>query len=336
MRVPEGGDALPDVASPAFRPFTPTLMRTMPIPATHLTRSTSATPARTVLTFVTPNEQHRIDAAGQGVWTTVHRDSLEQVLAELRARPATAVVVSAVRYQHHHANTVARMVREFPCVPAVALLTATEVRATQAVLALGHHGVRTLVDARDAGGWRDLRHLVTREDPSAIEAQARVRLHEDLRGAHAACLKFIDVLFGAAPFTTVRSLARALEVHPTTLMSRFFRAGLPPAKRYVAYARLTRAARLLESPGVSITQAAFQLEFSSPQSFSRHVQSVMHIGSLDFRQRYTGASMLEEFRQQLVLPHREALLRFDPMSSPLAWRSPLRMVAERPAAARRA
>lgn len=306
------------------------LMRTMSASPMHLTRATSAVSARTVLTFVTPNEQHRIDAAGQGVWTTVHRDSLEQVLAELRARPATAVVVSAVRYQHQHANTVARMVREFPCVPAVALLTATEARATQAVLALGQHGVRTLVDARDAGGWRDLRHLVTREDPSAIEVQARVRLHEDLRGAHPACLRFIEVLFAGAPFTTVRALARALDVNPTTLMSRFFRAGLPPAKRYVAYARLVRAARLLESPGVSITQAAFQMEFSSPQSFSRHVQSVLHIGSIDFRQRYTGASMLEEFRALLVLPHRESLLRFDPMSSPLTWRPPLRMVAERP------
>ena len=232
-------------------------------------------------------------------------------------------------YQHQHANTVARMVREFPCVPAVALLTATEARATQAVLALGQHGVRTLVDARDAGGWRDLRHLVTREDPSAIEVQARARLHEDLRGAHPACLRFIDVLFGGAPFTTVRALARALNVNPTTLMSRFFRAGLPPAKRYVAYARLVRAARLLESPGVSITQAAFQMEFSSPQSFSRHLHSVLHMGSLDFRQRHTGASMLEEFRAVFVLPHRDALLRFDPLSSPLAWRPPLRMVAER-------
>jgi hypothetical protein len=42
----------------------------------------------------------------------------------------------------------ARLVREFPRVPAVALLTANEPRTTQSVLALGQQGIRALVK-----GW---------------------------------------------------------------------------------------------------------------------------------------------------------------------------------------
>lgn len=301
----------------------------MPTSPASVTRGTTTTvQSRAVLTFVTPSEQHRIDAAGQGVFTSVHRDSAEQLLSELRTRPYCAVVVSVSRYQQQHAPTVARLVREFPGVPAVALLTASEGRATQAVLALGHHGVRTLVDAREPTGWRDLRQLVTRADPDAIETRARARVHALLRGAHPHSLRMFDTLFGETTFTTVRQFARALQVHSTTLMSRFFRAGLPPAKRYVSYARLIRAARLLESPGLSITQVAFQLDFSSPQSFSRHLHGVLQMGALDFRRQHTGETMLDLFSETLVSPYSDALLRFDPLASPAAWAVPLRMVPD--------
>jgi AraC-like DNA-binding protein len=280
--------------------------------------------SKAVITFLTPLEQQRVDAAGKGVYTTVHRENLDQVLTDLRAQPVSAVLVSVARYQQQsHAGQLARMVREFPGVPAVALLGAADPRhATQAVLQLGHQGVRTLVDVREPSGWRDLRQLVADEHPESIEAIARQRLHLDLHQAVPGCRRFFDMLFSVPrTLTTVRELTRMAGVTPTTFMSRFCRAGIPAPKKYLAFARLVRAARLFENPGYSITQVAFLLEYSSPQAFSRHVQNLLDMPAATFRRTRTGEQMLQEFRETLVLPYREALQTFDPFHSPPAWLS---------------
>jgi hypothetical protein len=196
--------------------------------------------AKSVLTFVTPAERERVEVAGKGCWTTRHRDTLDDVLHDLRAHPVSAVIVSVACYQQQHAGTVARMVREFPQVPSVALLTAMETtRASQAVLALGQHGVRRLVDARQPAGWRDLREVVAQDDPESIETIARQRLRQDLAGAVPECLRFFDMLFTVPrTLTTVRMFAREAGIMPTTFMSRFFRARIPAPKKYLSRRRM--------------------------------------------------------------------------------------------------
>jgi AraC-like DNA-binding protein len=275
---------------------------------------------KAVLTFVTPGERPRVEAAGAGCYVALHRETLDQMLDDMRRQPVSAVVVSVARYQQHDGATMARLVREFPAVPAVALLTASESRATQALLSLGQHGVRTVVDAREPAGWRDLRTLVSREDPRAIEAIAKARILDDLPNASLTSRRFITALFDAPlTCTTVRDFARRQGVTPTTFMTRFFRAGIPPAKRYLSYARLVRAASLFENPGLSITQVALQLEYSSPQSFSRHLHALLGHGAGEFRRRYTGCEMLDRMRDDLILPYRHALSHFDPYHAPPQW-----------------
>ena len=83
-------------------------------------------------------------------------------------------------------------------------------------------------------------------------------------------------------------------------MSRFFRAGMPPVKRFLSLARLTYAARLFENPGISIANVANQLDYSSPQSFGRHVRTLLDLTAGQFRQRYDGAGMLKHFRDEFV------------------------------------
>ena len=112
---------------------------------------------------------------------------------------------------------------------------------------------------------------------------------------------------------------RGLGVLPTTFMSRFFRAALPAPKRYLAEARLVRAARLLENPGLSITHVANALEYSSPQSFSRHVQTLLHCTAAEFRRTHDGEGMLERMRRELVLPYADALRRFEPFAATPQW-----------------
>lgn len=286
----------------------------------------SPSPIHHVYTLLTPGERERVDAAARGCFAAIHQESLDQLLTDLRTRSATAILLSVARLQQgppHQTAGLARVVREFPRIPAVALLTGVESKPTHTLFAMGQQGVRALVDVREPAGWRDLRALVIRQETGTIEAEAIRQLREVLPDARPECLRFLDTLFLVSPhLTTIRELTRRLHVHPTTFMSRFTRVGLPTPKRYLAYARLVRAAARLENPGFSITQVAFQLDFSSPQSFSRHVQSVIGMSAAAFRRRHTGQTMLQQMLEELVIPHRDALRILDPFASQPQWMVP--------------
>jgi AraC-like DNA-binding protein len=213
------------------------------------------------------------------------------------------------------------LVREFPRIPAVALLTQLEPTTPRTVLTLGYSGVRALIDVRQPAGWRELREVLLAERADDIERLALGQLALDLVGAPDDCWRFFEALFKRPPrATTVRGLATHLRVVPSTLMSRFFRAHLPAPKRYLASARLIQAARLFENPGLSVANVADHLEYSSPQSFGRHVRTMLCMTAVAFRQRYDGEGMLQRFREELVIPHLPTLRNFTPLSASSGWR----------------
>lgn len=272
-----------------------------------------------VSTMLDPSERARVDAAGAGLYRTIHRESLDDILRDLRERPIGAVLLSVTRCAERDAARLATMVREFPRIPAVALLSQVEQQTPRAVLALGRSGVRTLVDVRQPTGWRELRTVLIEGRADDIQRLALAALVTDLPDAHEECRRFFEILFRPGNAATVRALARALDILPSTLMSRFFRARLPAPKRYLAMARLVRAARLLENAGLSVANVANHLDYSSPQSFGRHVRTMLGITAVEFRQRYDGEGMLRRFRDDLVIPHTSVLRRFTPLSGPPAW-----------------
>jgi hypothetical protein len=102
-------------------------------------------------------------------------------------------------------------------------------------------------------------------------------------------------------------------------MSRFFRAKLPAPKRYLSLARLIRAARLFENPGLSVARVANHLDYSSPQSFGRHVRTVMKMSPVKFRTTYDGQGMLQFFRTDLILPYVDVLCTFRPSAAYPGW-----------------
>ena len=281
-------------------------------------RSSVGTPNESlaaVATMLDPAERARVDAAGIGVYRALHRDSLDDVFRDLRERPIGAVLVSVCRCADRDAAKIARLVREFPRIPAVALLTQLEQQTPRAVLALGRSGIRAIVDVRQPTGWRELRAVLAEGRGDDIQRLALARIAEDLPNATGDCQQFFELVFRPRPVGTVRGLARALGVLPSTLMSRFFRARLPAPKRYLATARLVRAARLLENPGLSVASVANHLDYSSPQSFNRHVRTMLELSAVEFRERYDGEGMLHRFREELVIPHAEVLRSFSPLTS---------------------
>jgi AraC-like DNA-binding protein len=280
----------------------------------HPTPATRASLAP-VTTILTPAERVRVDAAGEGLYTAMHRDNIDDVIRDLKEHHAAAVLVSVTRCGPRDATRVAMLVREFPRVPTVALLTDLELNAPNSVLTLGRSGVQTLVDVRQPSGWRQLRDVLLADQSRDINRLALAQLSIDLVGTHPDCWRFFEILFGVpAGIGTVRLLSRHLSVIPSTLMSRFFRARLPAPKRYLATARLVRAAQLFENPGLSIANVANRLDYSSPQSFGRHVRGLIQLTAVEFRQKYDGEGMLQRFREDLVLPYLKTLREFSPLT----------------------
>ena len=265
--------------------------------------------------MLTPNERIRVDAAGEGSYHALHRDSVAELVQDLKSNRVKAVLVSVTCCDQRARAGVAALVREFPRVPTVALLTQLDRSTPVAMLALGSTGVRQVVDVREADGWRELRTYLLAARGEDIQRQALGQLAMDLAGVPQDCWRFFEALFLLPPrVSTVRMLSGRLDVLPSTLMSRFFRARLPAPKRYLAMARLVRAARLFENPGFSVANVSNHLDYSSPQSFGRHVRTLMRMTAVEFRDRYDGEGMLQHFRQHLVLPHTERLRTLRPLS----------------------
>jgi AraC-like DNA-binding protein len=267
----------------------------------------------TVAAVLLPGERLRVDAAGNGCFAVVHRDSISDAVRVVRERPVDAILVSVHRCQPEQIETVGHLVRDFPSIPTVALLSQHDAGATEMLLRLGASGVRQVVDVTSPAGWSRLRQVVGQP---ATRAAARIQgpVLAALADAPPDARLFVEAVIRLAPDTpTVRLLAARLHLRPSTLMSRFARAGLPSPKTYLAGVRLLHAAQLFEDPGLSIADVAYRLEYSSPQSFGRHLRSLLGITSSEYRRRFSFSAAVERFVQLMITPYRSAWLSFHPL-----------------------
>jgi AraC-like DNA-binding protein len=289
--------------------------------------SAARTPAPHVVTWLTTYERARLDLAAAecgGCLVAVHRDTLAEVRADLVAGEADAVLVSAARLVPADVPTLTSLVRGFPGAPVFGFLAeADEAQAVTGALLLGRAGARGVLDVRTPEDWQVLRATFAprrlpdaflRECVASVLAEIRDGdVHDDSDGTHIAdgLARFFCLAF-APDITSAKTLAARLGVHPTTLMCRFFRAGLPSPRRYVALARLTWAAWLGEQPGRRIADIAHRLDVSSPSSFHRTVRLLTGRSAPEFRRTTTGRAMLDQYRAALVTPYRATLRAFDP------------------------
>jgi AraC-like DNA-binding protein len=224
---------------------------------------------------------------------------------------------------------VAAVLREFPTVPTVALLGA-EAPSAESLLRIGNAGITRLVDVRVPAGWSQLRRILAAEATRASDRVALAMIREEVAPVSDDTWQFFEALFAAsARNDTVQALSLRMQVLPSTLMSRFFRAKLPAPKRYLAYARLVRAARLFEDQGHAIADVANALDFSSPQSFGRHVQTFLKVSAGEFRRQYTADRMLARFMDELVRPHKAKLRQLRPLAVRPGMRALPHSVADR-------
>jgi AraC-like DNA-binding protein len=280
-------------------------------------RAVTSAPRARVGTWLSVGERSRVEAAAGAHATFSHRESLHAVRGDLTMGRIDAVLVSAAVVRLPDASTLSALVHDFPGTPVVGLVAeVNESEALARALIFGLAGVRVLVDARSAAGWAalrstlDARHLPNAFAQWAVRTLTSGQATGSVTGAPG-WARFLAAVFSPG-VTRAEQLATSLGVCPSTLTSRFYRAGLPSPKKYIAYARLVWAARLAESPGLPISAIAHQLDASSPQSFGRTVRTFTGMTAGTFRQRYDGEGMLARFRVELIEPYRDTLRTFDP------------------------
>jgi len=268
-----------------------------------------------VSTMLTPDERMRVDAVGTGLYQAQHRNQVCELIADVRDHRTKAIIISLQCYEESRQQRLVKTICEVPQIPTIVLLSTVSNRTPSALVQLGKEGIRCVIDVRSAYGWQNLREYLSKEFTLSIERYAVAKLEKYINEVTPESWTFLKTVFQMSEnVASVRLLAKSLEILPSTLMSRFFRAGLPAPKRYLAMARLVRAARLFENRGFSVANVANHLEYSSPQSFGRHVRTVMGVTAGQFRQKYSGAEMMEMFDRDLVMPYVRTLAEFNPLS----------------------
>lgn len=260
-----------------------------------------------------PTERPQVEAAGTGCFTVLVRDTVPEALQAVRERPVDAVLLSVHRCVPAEADTIRQLLSAFPGLPTIALVSRPDPVAAETLLRLGASGVRDVIDVTAPSGWTRLRQFLL-EPASRPAARILGPLFEHLPDLPGDARLFLEVMVRIAPNTaTVRGVARVLAIQPSTLMSRFTRAGLPSTKRYLAATRLLYAAQLLENTGLSVADVAYRLECSSPQSFARHMRSLLGISCSEFRRRFPYSNALDRFLTVMVDPYQAVWREFRPL-----------------------
>lgn len=275
--------------------------------------SAGSAPAPVIAAVLRPEEVGRVEAAGSGWFSVVHRESIPEAIRAVRERPVDAILVSVHQCRNQPADLLDHLVRGFPGIPTVALVSRHDPQGSEALLHLGASGVRQVIDVTGPEGWQRLRHVLgqpTTRDAARIQGPVLSALGEIPPDARL----FLEALIRFAPdVPTARELTERLGVRCTTLMSRFARAGLPSPKSYLATVRLIHATLLFQRPGYTVADVAYRLDYSSPQSFGRHVRALLGITSSELRRRFPFEVALQRFIDLMILPYREIWAGFRPL-----------------------
>jgi len=266
-----------------------------------------------VVTIIDPSIRSNVDQAAEESFDRIHTATIAEAARVVRERAPRAILLSPVIASSDSLEALARLVAKNPVVTPIAILGAVDEVPTIELLGLGACGVRRLLDLSNRSAWDELRGLL---DNSGGDAGARILagLMPLLELATEETQRFfVDLVHEAPHTTTVRKLAKVFRLSASTLMSRFFRAELPAPKAYLAATRLLYAAALFETSALSIVDVANALDFSSPQSFGRHVRKVLGLTAGEFRDQLPLNACLEHFRSRLLLPYQDVLRTFRPI-----------------------
>lgn len=270
-----------------------------------------------VVTVVNASMQSRLNLALGEVARPVHLASIAAALTVVRERPIRAVLLGQESMTAGSAIAVGKLA--VTCGGTlIAVVGGWTPNLSDTLLAFGRYGVRDAVDVSSRDGLSRLRDLIARSEWELANRVGRA-LAPSLQDASEEMRFFVNYLVRRAPFVgSARTLAAGLRVSQSSLNSRFFRAGLPSPKQYLAYIRLLFAAALLEQPMISAAQTARRLNYSSPQSFMRHMRTQLGVSAGEFRQQYTFEALAHHVAFHTLSQHGATIRWFRPLGTIIA------------------
>lgn len=265
----------------------------------------------TIVTLLEPELQGTVSMATGEAFSYVHAENIETAQQALMDPEAHAMLVSPAALDVLRGEELSLLLHRNPGVLSIAVLGRSAPGIGERVLALGRSGVARIVDLETAEGFQRLRSTLE-TDGGLIPRRISDAILPELLRASDGFQMFMAQLIRAAPtHTTVTEFATRINVGPNTLASRFLRVGLSSPKDYLARTRLLYAAAYFKTKDLSIAEVAHRLEYSSPQSFGRHVRCILDITAATFRSREFEV-VVENFLENMVRGHSGVLASFDP------------------------
>jgi AraC-like DNA-binding protein len=155
-------------------------------------------------------------------------------------------------------------------------------------------------------------------DTRPMRVRVLERVAQEIEGCPEEAWRFFQILASTKHeyrFGTVKELAKEVGVHPSTLVSRFFRAGLPTPKDYLDGALLLRVLVFSKGGDVSVARVADELRCSSPQSLTRTVRRLTGKVASQFVRDTTLDAQIEHFITTLVRPYAHVWRTFSPLAT---------------------
>lgn len=262
-----------------------------------------------ILTVLEPCLRTRIEIGSQGVFAARHATSVEEAMRLAKEGAYDMLLLSPAVAEGHVLAQLAHVAHQAFPMEIIAVYGERQARPST-LLALGAHGVRTACDLTTREGWGRLREL-TSDSFSSQRKRIWTALNGSTSGLSDAARVFLQHVVAVAPRTvTVRQLSVQLGVPPSTLLSHFFRARLPSPKQYLAKTRLLFAAALFESKAVSAAWVAHQLNYSSAQSFGRHVRTMLGMTAGELK-AIPFERIAAHYQHELVRPLAERFQAFE-------------------------
>lgn len=270
----------------------------------------------TIVTLLEARMRASVDGATDSTFLNVHVDSVDQVVMAVRERAPRAILISTGLIGQDTLPDIARLVTKNPAVLPVAVSHNDGPVPGDLLLGLGACGIRRFLDLNGREGWDKLRGILD-DGGGEVEAAILSAVLPQIADTSDEWQHFFAALVRLAPSTTtVRALSRQLGVKASTLMSRFFRAALPAPKKYLAMIRLLYASAFLSAREASVVDVSNALNYSSPQSFGRHVRMMLGLSAGEFRRELSLQAGLDHFTNRLIRPYKPVLATFRPISSP--------------------
>ena len=271
-------------------------------------------PTADVVTVVDSTLQNRLTLVLVEIARPVHVTSVSAALSVVRERPVRAVLLGEESITTCSAPALGKLAVSCGG-PLIAVVGGWTPALSDTLLAFGRYGVREAVDVSSRGGLCRLRDLIVRVEWELANRVARA-LEPGLQEASKEMQVFMNYVVRAAPLVgSVTALAAGLGILPSSLTSRFFRAGLPSPKQYLAYIRLLFAAALLEQPNFSAAQVARRLNYSSSQSFIRHLRVQLGLTASEFRTRSSFEALAHHVAYHALSRHRTSISGFKPLGT---------------------